>query len=314
MSTAKKVDVSKFGRVAVMLGGASSEREISLLSGNGVLEALREKGVDAHPFDPSLRDLSELRLEGFDRCFIALHGRGGEDGTLQGALELFGIPYTGSGVMGSAIGMDKWRTKMIWQSAGIPTPRYRILEGNEDWNEVAKDLGLPLIVKPAREGSTLGLTKVTNSSQLPAAYYLAARKFKDTALAEEFISGAEYTAAVLGDTVLPLIRIEAPAGNYDYQNKYFTDDTKYICPCGLPEAVEKELQAIVLKAFRLAGCSGWGRIDIMMSPEGKPSLLEVNTSPGMTGHSLVPMAAKVAGISYPDLCVKILQLSLEPRK
>jgi D-alanine-D-alanine ligase len=275
---------------------------------------LKEKGVDARPFDPSLRDLSELKLEGFDRCFIALHGRGGEDGTLQGALELLGIPYTGSGVMGSAIGMDKWRTKMIWQSAGIPTPRYRILEGNEDWNEVAKDLGLPLIVKPAREGSTLGLTRVTSSSQLPAAYYLAARKFKDIALAEEFISGAEYTAAVLGDTALPLIRIEAPAGNYDYQNKYFTDDTKYICPCGLSEAVEKELQAIVLKAFKLVGCSGWGRIDIMMSPEGKPSLLEVNTSPGMTGHSLVPMAAKVAGISYPDLCVKILQLSMEPRK
>jgi D-alanine-D-alanine ligase len=216
--------------------------------------------------------------------------------------------------MGSAIGMDKWRTKMIWQSAGIPTPRYRILEGNEDWNEVARDLGLPLIVKPAREGSTLGLTKVTNSSQLPAAYYLAARKFKDIALAEEFISGAEYTAAVLGDTALPLIRIEAPAGNYDYQNKYFTDDTKYICPCGLPEAVEKELQAIVLKAFKLAGCGGWGRIDIMMREDGRPSLLEVNTSPGMTGHSLVPMAAKVAGISYPDLCVKILQLSMEPRK
>lgn len=309
-----KIDVRQFGRVAVLMGGASSEREISLLSGNGVLEALRSKNVDAHPFDPSERDLAELRLEGFDRCFIALHGRGGEDGTLQGALELLGIPYTGSGVMGSAIGMDKWRTKMIWQSAGIPTPRYRILEGNEEWTQVAKDLGLPLIVKPAREGSTLGLTKVTNVSQLPAAYFLAARKFKDIALAEEFISGAEYTAAVLGDTALPLIRIEAPAGNYDYQNKYFTDDTKYICPCGLPEVQEKELQALVLKAFKLAGCSGWGRIDIMMSPEGKPSLLEVNTSPGMTGHSLVPMAAKAAGISYPDLCLRILKLSMEPRK
>jgi D-alanine-D-alanine ligase len=308
------IDVRQFGRVAVLLGGSSSERDISLLSGNGVLEALREKKVDAHPFDPSLRDLSELRLEGFDRCFIALHGRGGEDGTLQGALEFLGIPYTGSGVMGSAIGMDKWRTKMIWQSAGIPTPRYRILEGNEEWTQVAKDLGLPLIVKPAREGSTLGLTRVTNVSQLPAAYFLAARKFKDIALAEEFIAGAEYTASVLGDTVLPLIRIDAPAGNYDYQNKYFTDDTKYVCPCGLPESQEKELQALVLKAFKLAGCSGWGRIDIMMTPDGRPSLLEVNTSPGMTSHSLVPMAAKAAGISYPDLCVRILHLSMEPRK
>jgi len=319
MSAKKNTDVRQFGKVAVMLGGNSSEREISLLSGNGVLEALKTKGVDAHPFDPAERDLYELNRDGFDRCFIALHGRGGEDGTLQGALECLRIPYTGSGVMGSAIGMDKWRTKMIWQSAGIPTPRYRILEGHEDWNEVGRDLGLPLIVKPAREGSTLGLTKVTNVSQGPGAYYLAARKYKDIALAEEFISGAEYTAAVLGDTVLPLIRIEAPAGNYDYQNKYFTDDTKYICPCGLPEATEKELQALVLKAFKLVGCHGWGRIDIMMRPDaanswGLPSLLEVNTSPGMTGHSLVPMAAKQAGISYPDLCVRILELSMEPRK
>ena len=308
------IDVRQFGKVAVMLGGASSEREISLLSGNGVLEALKSRGVDAHAFDPSERDLSELREEGFDRCFIALHGRGGEDGTLQGALEFLGIPYTGSGVMGSAIGMDKWRTKMIWLNAGIPTPRYRILEGSENWAEVAKDLGLPMIVKPAREGSTLGLTKVTSAAQLPAAYYLAARKFKDIALGEEFISGAEYTASVLGETVLPLIKIEAPAGNYDYQNKYFTDDTKYICPCGLPAAVEKELQVLVLKAFKLIGCTGWGRIDIMMREDGKPSLLEVNTSPGMTSHSLVPMAAKQAGIPYPDLCVKILQLSMEPRK
>ncbi|MDB5806722.1 MAG: D-alanine--D-alanine ligase family protein [Betaproteobacteria bacterium] len=319
MSALKNNDVRQFGKVAVMLGGNSNEREISLLSGNGVLDALKTRGVDAHPFDPAVRELYELNRDGFDRCFIALHGRGGEDGTLQGALESLRIPYTGSGVMGSAIGMDKWRTKMVWQSAGIPTPRYRILEGHEDWNEVARDLGLPLIVKPAREGSTLGLTRVKNVSQGPGAYYTAARKYKDIALAEEFISGAEYTAAVLGDTVLPLIRIEAPAGNYDYQNKYFTDDTKYICPCGLPEATEKELQALVLKAFRLLGCSGWGRIDIMMRPDstnpwGIPSLLEVNTSPGMTSHSLVPMAAKQAGISYPDLCIRILELSMEPRK
>jgi len=306
-------DMQRFGKVAVLLGGSSSEREISLMSGNGVLEALKSKGVDAHAFDPAERDLAELKRDGYARCFIALHGRGGEDGTLQGALEFLGIPYTGSGVMGSAIGMDKWRTKMIWLTAGIPTPRYRILEAGDDWNEVARDLGLPLIVKPAREGSTLGLTKVTGADQLPAAYELAASKYKDLALAEEFISGAEYTASVLGDTVLPLIRIDAPAGNYDYQNKYFTDDTKYICPCGLPPESERELQALVLKAFRLVGCSGWGRIDIMLKPDGSPSLLEVNTSPGMTGHSLVPMAAKVAGISYPDLCVKILDLSMEAR-
>jgi len=299
--------VSQFGKVAVLLGGGSSEREISLMSGHGVLEALRSKGVDAHAFDPAERELNELKREGYARCFIALHGRGGEDGTLQGALEMLGIPYTGSGVMGSAIGMDKWRTKMIWQGAGIPTPRYRILEGSENWAEVAQDLGLPLIVKPAREGSTLGLTRVTSAAQLPAAYDLAARKYHDIALAEEFISGAEYTASILGDTVLPLIRIDAPAGNYDYQNKYFTDDTKYICPCGLAPEVEAELQAIVLKAFRLVGCSGWGRIDIMMRPDGKPSLLEVNTSPGMTGHSLVPMAAKQAGMSYAELCVEILR-------
>ena len=313
------IDVRSFGKVAVMMGGSSSEREISLMSGNGVLEALKSRGVDAHPFDPAQRDLAELKREFFDRCFIALHGRRGEDGTLQGALEYLGIPYTGSGVLGSAIGMDKWRTKMIWLNAGIPTPRYRILEGNEDWNNVVKDLGLPLIVKPAREGSTLGLTKVTAVSQMPAAYYLAARKYQDIALAEEFISGAEYTASVLGDTVLPLIRIDAPAGNYDYQNKYFTDDTKYVCPCGLPADLERELQALVLKAFKVVGCAGWGRIDIMMRPDpanawGKPSLLEVNTSPGMTSHSLVPMAAKVAGISYPDLCVRILELSMDGRK
>jgi len=313
MTVATNIDVSQFGKVAVLLGGSSSEREISLMSGHGVLEALRSKGVDAHAFDPAERDLAELKREGYARCFIALHGRGGEDGTLQGALEMLCIPYTGSGVMGSAIGMDKWRTKMIWGSAGIPTPRYRILDGTENWAEVAQDLGLPLIVKPAREGSTLGLTKVTSAAQLPTAYDLAARKYHDIALAEEFIAGAEYTASVLGDTVLPLIRIDAPAGNYDYQNKYFTDDTKYICPCGLPPEVEAELQAIVLKAFRLVGCAGWGRIDIMMRPDGQPSLLEVNTSPGMTGHSLVPMAAKVAGISYPDLCVRILELSMEVR-
>ncbi len=303
----------EFGRVAVLMGGASSEREISLMSGRGILAALQSRGIDAHAFDPSERDLSDLKREGFARCFIALHGRGGEDGTLQGALEVLGLPYTGSGVMGSAIGMDKWRTKMIWLSAAIPTPRYRILAADDNWQAVADELGLPLIVKPAREGSTLGLTKVSAVAELPAAYELAANKYHDLALAEAFIAGAEYTASILGDTALPLIRIDAPDGNYDYQNKYFSDDTRYICPCGLAAPEEEALKALSLRAFRLAGCAGWGRIDIMRRADGQAFLLEVNTSPGMTGHSLVPMAARAAGISYEDLCLKILAMTLEKR-
>jgi D-alanine-D-alanine ligase len=298
-----------FGKVAVLMGGKSAEREISLMSGNGVLAALRAKGVDAHAFDPAQRDLLDLKREGFARCFIALHGRGGEDGTIQGALEVIGIPYTGSGVLGSAIGMDKWRTKMVWIANGIPTPRFRILAEKENWASVARELGLPLIVKPANEGSTLGLTKVTAVKQLPDAYQLAAKKYNDLALAEQFIDGPEYTASVLGDEALPLIRIEAPKGNYDYQNKYFTDDTKYHCPSGLPAKNEAELKALTLRAFRAVGCRGWGRIDIMLDAKKKPWLLEVNTSPGMTGHSLVPMAARAVGICYEDLCVKILELA-----
>ena len=298
-----------FGKIAVLLGGKSAEREISLMSGNGVLKALRAKGVDAHAFDPAQRDLFDLKREGYARCFIALHGRGGEDGTIQGALEYLGIPYTGSGVMGSAIGMDKWRTKMVWIANGIPTPRFRILTEKENWGSVARELKLPLIVKPANEGSTLGLTKVTAAKQLPAAYELAAKKYNDIALAEQFVDGPEYTASVLGDEALPLIRIEAPKGNYDYQNKYFTDDTKYHCPSGLPPKKEEELKALTLKAFRAVGCRGWGRVDIMLDARKKPWLLEVNTSPGMTGHSLVPMAARAVGISYEDLCVRILELA-----
>jgi D-alanine-D-alanine ligase len=291
------------------MGGKSAEREISLLSGNGVLKALRAKGIDAHAFDPAERDVFDLGREGYARCFIALHGRGGEDGTIQGALEVLGIPYTGSGVLGSAVGMDKWRTKMIWIANKLPTPRYRILKPNDDWDALARELKLPLIVKPANEGSTLGLTKVFSVKELPAAYELAAKKYRDTALAEEFIDGPEYTASILGEIALPLIRIEAPQGNYDYQHKYFTDDTKYHCPCGLPAKKEKELQALALQAFRVAGCSGWGRIDIMLDARKRPWLLEVNTSPGMTGHSLVPMAARAIGISYEDLCAKILELA-----
>jgi D-alanine-D-alanine ligase len=298
-----------FGKVAVLMGGKSAEREISLMSGNGVLKALRSKGIDAHAFDPAQRDLFDLKREGYARCFIALHGRGGEDGTIQGALEVLGMPYTGSGVMGSAIGMDKWRTKMVWIANKLPTPRYRILSADDDWKAVARELGLPLIVKPANEGSTLGLTKVTAVKQLAAAYELATKKYKDLALAEQFIDGPEYTASVLGEEVLPLIRIEAPKGNYDYQNKYFTDDTKYHCPSGLPAKKEDELKALTLRAFRVVGCSGWGRVDIMLDAKKKPWLLEVNTSPGMTGHSLVPMAARAVGISYEDLCVRILELA-----
>jgi len=296
-----------FGKVAVLLGGRSAEREISLMSGNGVLKALRAKGVDAHPFDPAERDLFDLRREGFARCFIALHGRGGEDGTVQGALEVLGMPYTGSGVLGSAVAMDKWRTKMIWLANGLPTPRFRILAADDDWNAIAQELALPLIVKPANEGSTLGLTKVTSATQLPAAYQLAAVKYRDLALAEQFIDGPEYTASIVADTPLPLIRIEAPQGNYDYQNKYFTDDTKYHCPSGLPSEKEEALQALALKAFRVVGCSGWGRVDLMLNRRGRPFLLEVNTVPGMTGHSLVPKAARAVGMSYEDLCLRILE-------
>jgi len=296
-----------FGKVAVLLGGRSAEREISLMSGNAVLKALRAKGVDAHPFDPAQRDLFDLRREGFARCFIALHGRGGEDGTVQGALEVLGMPYTGSGVLGSAVAMDKWRTKMIWLANGLPTPRYRILAADDDWNAIAQELALPLIVKPANEGSTLGLTKVTSATQLPAAYQLAAVKYRDLALAEQFIDGPEYTASIVADAPLPLIRIEAPQGNYDYQNKYFTDDTKYHCPSGLPSEKEEALQALALKAFRVVGCLGWGRVDLMLNRQGRAFLLEVNTVPGMTDHSLVPKAARAVGMSYEDLCLRILE-------
>jgi D-alanine-D-alanine ligase len=289
------------------MGGRSAEREISLMSGKSVLAALRSKGVDAHAFDPAERDLIELKRDGYARCFIALHGRGGEDGTVQGALEVLGLPYTGSGVMGSAIGMDKWRSKMIWLANGLPTPRYRILTGRDDWKAVAADLGLPLIVKPANEGSTLGLTRVKSASELPAAYELAAKKYHDIALAEQFIDGPEYTASIVADEALPLIRIDAPQGNYDYQNKYFTNDTQYLCPCGLEPAEENRLKALALQAFHLLGCTGWGRVDLMLDAQRRPWLLEANTSPGMTDHSLVPMAARAQGVSFEDLCLRILE-------
>ena len=300
--------MSEFGKVAVLMGGPSSEREISFLSGNAVLKALRDAGIDAHAFDPAERDLWELKRDGYARVFIALHGRFGEDGTVQGALEALKIPYTGSGVMASALAMDKWRTKLVWLASGVPTPRYRVVDAQSDWMRIVAELGLPLIVKPAREGSTIGLTKVTavDHGELANAYADAA-KHDDLVLVEEFVTGVELTASIVGETALPLIRIEAPQGNYDYHAKYFSDETRYFCPSGLPEAKEREIQAASLAAFRVVGCAGWGRLDLILAADGSFQFLEVNTSPGMTGHSLVPMAAKQAGMSFADLCVAILR-------
>jgi D-alanine-D-alanine ligase len=298
--------MSALGKVAVLMGGPSAEREISLISGKAVLAALRGKGVDAHPFDPAERELFDLKREGFARAFIALHGRFGEDGTVQGALEVLRVPYTGSGVMASALAMDKWRTKLVWDASGVPTPRFAMVRESSAWDKVIELLGLPLIVKPAREGSTLGLTKVMSPADLAPAYRLAAT-FDDLVIAEEFVAGRELTASILGDTALPLVRIEAPEGNYDYRNKYFTDEVKYHCPAGVRFEVEEEIRAVALKSFRVLGCRGWGRADVMLRPDGSYSFLEMNTSPGMTGHSLVPIAARAAGLDYPALCMKILE-------
>jgi len=299
---------ANLGKVAVLLGGPSAEREISLLSGNAVLKALRERDVDAYPFDPAERNLFDLKSEGYQRVFIALHGRFGEDGTVQGALETLHIPYTGSGVMASALAMDKWRTKLVWLASDIPTPRYRVVNAATDWMKLVAELGLPLIVKPAREGSTIGISKVTtvDHDEMWLAYEIAARH--DTlVLVEEFVKGIELTASILNGRALPLIRIEAPQGNYDYHSKYFSDETKYFCPSGIPDSKEAEIRAHALAAFDVVGCSGWGRLDLILRDDGTYSFLEVNTSPGMTGHSLVPMAAKQAGTSFPDLCVEILR-------
>ena len=309
-----KVAVPDLGKVAVLMGGSSAEREISLLSGNGVLAALRSQGVDAQAFDPAERDLVELRNEGFARCFIALHGRHGEDGTVQGALELLHIPYTGSGVLASAIAIDKVMTKRVWAAAGLPTPRYVALARDAQADRarvrgVPDELGLPLIVKPPHEGSSIGVTKVMGYSQMADAVALAAR-YDAEVLCEEFIEGDEVTCPVLGSgdaaVALPVIRIVAPGGAYDYQNKYFTDVVNYIVPSGLPAAEEREIQRIVVEAYRTLGCRGWGRADLMVrASDRKPFLLEMNTSPGMTSHSLVPMSAKAAGMSYEQLCVHI---------
>jgi len=302
------------GKVAVLMGGDSAEREVSLMSGNGVLNALLSQGVDASAFDPAHDDLSELKIERFERVFIALHGRHGEDGTVQGALELLGIPYTGSGVMASAICMDKVMTKRVWVAEGLPTPRWQWLSRDElqreRIREVPDRIGLPLIVKPPREGSSIGITKVLGYSQMQDAVQLATQYDPDV-LCEEFIDGIELTCPVLGSgpaaRALPVVRIAAPDGNYDYEHKYFSDDTGYHCPSGLPPDEEAEVQRLTLAAYRSLSCRGWGRADLMRrASDGKFFLLEMNTSPGMTGHSLVPMSARAAGIGYEQLCLQLL--------
>ncbi|MEY4505628.1 MAG: hypothetical protein RL297_206 [Pseudomonadota bacterium] len=303
-------DVNAIGKVAVLMGGRSAEREVSLMSGRGVLAALRSQGVDAHAFDPAEQSLEALREQGVQRCFIALHGRFGEDGTVQGALELLGIPYTGPGVMASAVAMDKLMTKRIWLAEGLPTPLWRHVQTVQETRAAFTALGSPMIIKPVREGSTIGLTKVTHIDQCEAAFALAQAQ-DPRVMCEQFIAGDEVTCPVLGSgdeaRALPVIRIVAPDGNYDYQNKYFTDDTQYLVPSGLPVAEEANIQALVLKAFKALDCRGWARADVMIDQATRaPYLLEINTSPGMTSHSLVPMSARAVGVSYEALCLQLL--------
>jgi len=304
------IDPKAMGRVAVLCGGRSAEREVSILSGTGVLDALRACGVDAHAFDPSRRPLDDLVREGFARAFVALHGRYGEDGTVQGALELLGIPYTGSGVMASAIAMDKVYAKRIWMTHGLRTPAFELARSARQVRDAAKRLGLPMAVKPSREGSTIGFTKLLSLDAATAAFD-AARAHDVDVLCEEFVEGRELTVAVLGSgddaDALPIIEIVAPEGNYDYNNKYFSDDTRYLCPAPLAAELAGSIAALSLAAYRAVGCEGWGRVDVMLRRgDDVPFLLEVNTSPGMTGHSLVPMAARAVGISYGQLCLRIL--------
>jgi len=311
VTTTPILDAAAFGKVGVLFGGRSAEREISLISGSGVLAALQSRGIDAHAFDPGTQSLAELADQKFDRVFIALHGRYGEDGSLQGALELLGIPYTGSGVMASSVGMDKITTKKIWLMESVPTPRYVTINADTDLDAVVADLGLPLIVKPPLEGSSIGITKVTQADQLKEAVALVT-SMDEAVLAEEFVTGREFTVVVLGQgasaRALPIVEIVAPEGKYDYQNKYFTDDTVYHCPAPLAQELTVEIQRHAVNAYRALGCEGWGRVDVLVrESDMRPFLLEVNTSPGMTTHSLVPMAARAVGIGYEDLCVEILR-------
>ncbi|PXX44001.1 D-alanine--D-alanine ligase [Undibacterium pigrum] len=308
-----ELNLKSLGKVGVLFGGRSAEREVSLMSGKGVLQALLSKGIDAHGFDTAERSVAELAAEKFDRVFIALHGRYGEDGSLQGVLEQLNIPYTGSGVMASAIAMDKIFTKRIWQTYGLSTPAYAVLTGQTELRRVPDELGLPLIIKPPHEGSTIGITKVVGYSDMQEAYALAAQ-FDEVVLAEEFVEGRELTVAILGKGeqayALPITEIVAPDGNYDYQNKYFTDDTKYICPAVLDQDLTDTIRKMAVDAYRALDCEGWARVDVLLrKSDNKPFLIEINTSPGMTGHSLVPMAAKAVGISYEDLCVEILKMA-----
>jgi D-alanine-D-alanine ligase len=297
-----------FGKVGVLLGGTSAEREVSLKSGAAVCSALSDAGVDAYAFDTGEHSLADLMSRGFERLFIALHGRGGEDGTIQGVLETLRLPYTGSGVLASALAMDKWRTKLVWSALGLPTPAYQVLRHDTDFSRVVADLGLPIFVKPAREGSSIGMTKVKHADELRAAFESAVR-FDALVLAEAFVEGAEYTVGIVGDQALPVIKLETAQEFYDYQAKYVRNDTRYLCPCGLPPDRDAALRALALDAYRALGCRGWGRVDVMTDRAGNPWLLEANTAPGMTDHSLVPMAARAAGMSFPQLAVRILELA-----
>ncbi|MGE0082190.1 MAG: D-alanine--D-alanine ligase [Thiohalomonadaceae bacterium] len=306
------ITAADFGKVAVLMGGTSAEREVSLKSGNAVLAALRRRGVDAHGIDAGAGVLGTLERGGFQRVFIALHGRGGEDGVMQGALEALGLPYTGSGVLASSLGMDKWRTKLVWQAAGLPVPDYALLDADSDFDAVERRLGLPLFVKPVHEGSSVGVIKVKGAGQLREAWRESSR-FDRLVLAERFVSGGEYTVAILDGQALPVIKIEPANEFYDYDAKYFRDDTRYLCPCGLPPEREREMQQLALRGFDVLGCRGWARIDFLVDADGTQYLLEANTVPGMTDHSLVPMAARAAGNDFDELVWRILAATLEAR-
>lgn len=305
-------DPEQFGKVAVLMGGKSAEREVSLKSGAAVLAALQRQKIAAEAVDVGKESLSPLLANEYDRCFVILHGRGGEDGTMQGLLELVGLPYTGSGVMASALGMDKWRSKLLWRAAGLPVPEWEILRETSDFTAVEERLGLPLFVKPANEGSSVGISKVTRAGELESAYRKAV-EHDSLVLAEQFIGAGEYTVAILGNEPLPVVKIEPKGEFYDYEAKYLSDETLYQCPCGLSEEKEREVQQLALKAFDVLGCRGWGRIDILLDDTGEAYLLEANTLPGMTDHSLVPMAAKAAGIGFDDLVWRILESSVAVR-